>query len=283
MKSPPCSIKQNGGDQRRIRGTMIFPKENDGKPDALPLWDENVPDALRNLAQWGVWRFEQHVDEKTGEIEWDKVPGQSNRRAHASSTNERTWSPFADAWAAYQRGGHDGLAFFMRQGSGIVGIDLDKCRDPETGKIDAWTEAILYQLRTYTELSPSGRGFRCFLFAELPPQDRREGPFECYSTSRFLSITGHRLVDLPATVEHRQDELIAIHTQIFAARVANRNAAAAKPLSPVVPHNLSDIDVIAKAGSARNGAKFRQLYSGDWSGYPSPSEADLARIIHRPG
>jgi putative DNA primase/helicase len=43
-----------------------------------------------------------------------------------------------------------------------------------------------------------------------------------------------------------------------------------------VPNNLSDLELIDKAGAAKNGAKFRALYSGDWSGYPSPSEADLA-------
>src|SRR5262249_31648739 len=114
-----------------------------------------------------------------------------------------------------------------------------------------------------------------FLFGQLPPRDRREGRFECYSAARFLTLTDWRIH--PATVEHRQAELIEIHTEIFAARVARRNAAPAALASARPPHNFSDLEILELAGRAKNGAKFRALYhGGDISGYRSHSEADLA-------
>jgi primase-polymerase (primpol)-like protein len=117
---------------------------------------------------------------------------------------------------------------------------------------------------------------RSFVFGKLPPRDRREGRFECYESARFLTLTGHRLEGTPPTIEHRQAELIEIHTELFAARVARRNATPPAPASGYTPHNLSDRDIIEKASAARNGAKFRRLYSGDISGHASRSEADAA-------
>src|SRR5262249_3850325 len=40
--------------------------------------------------------------------------------------------------------------------------------------------------------------------------------------------------------------------------------------------DLDDDELIRKASQAKNGEKFAALWKGDTSGYPSPSEADLA-------
>jgi primase-polymerase (primpol)-like protein len=245
------------------------------RPAALPAIVENISPKLRVLNQFDVWRFEEFADEETGECWWDKIPINARTGRRASSTNPDTWSTFEQAVRAYERGGFDGLAFFLRPGGGLVGIDLDKCRDATAGAIEAWAQRIVDRLDTYCELSPSGRGLRLFVWGELPPRDRREGRFECYSSARFLTLTGWRIH--LADLERRQAELTAIHTQIFAARVARRNAAPPALASGYRPHNLSDLDIIEKASAARNGAKFRALYhSGDTSGYRSHSEADLA-------
>ena len=41
---------------------------------------------------------------------------------------------------------------------------------------------------------------------------------------------------------------------------------------------LSDASVLEKAMNAQNGQKFRSLWNGDISGYPSQSEADIALV-----
>jgi primase-polymerase (primpol)-like protein len=247
-----------------------------GRPAALPVHIDSIPAGLRALNQFGVWRFEKFADEETAETWWDKIPINAHTGRRASSTNPQTWSGFAEAVRAYQRGDYDGIAFFLKPGGGIVGIDLDKCRDRASGAIEQWARSIVNNLKSFTEISPSGRGLRLFLYGQLPPRDRREGRFECYERARFLTLTGHRLDGTPSEIEHRQAELTTIHTEIFATRVARRNATPPPPAGGVVLNNLSDLQILEKAGSARNGAKFHRLYSGDISGHNSHSEADLA-------
>ena len=253
------------------------------KPSVLPPTFENIPPRLRELDQFGTWRFEEFADEETGEVYHDKIPSNARTGRRASSTNADTWSTFDQAVRAYERGGYDGLAFFLKPGGGIVGLDLDKCVsgfdlhkdwDGTLGHIEPWAQSIVDRIRSYTELSPSGRGLRLLLYGELPPRDRREGRFECYSSARFLSLTGWRLESY--SIEHRQAELNEIHAEVFAARVARRNAAPHAPANGYRPHSLSDLAIIEKAGRAKNGAKFRRLYSGDTSGHGSHSEADAA-------
>jgi hypothetical protein len=46
-------------------------------------------------------------------------------------------------------------------GTDIVAIDLDHCRDPATGEIDPWAEAIIHQAAgCYVEITVSGTGLR---------------------------------------------------------------------------------------------------------------------------
>jgi hypothetical protein len=246
-----------------------------GKPSVLPPIFENIPPKMRELDQFGTWAYEEFIDEESGECSYDKIPRNSRTGRRASSTDPNTWSTFDQAVKAYERGGYDGLAFFLKPGGGLVGIDLDKCRDRTTGAIEEWAQSTVDRLGTYCELSPSGRGLRLFVWGELPPRDRREGRFECYSSARFLTLTGWRIT--PFAIEHRQAELNEIHTEIFAARVAKRNAAPPALASGYRPHTLSDLEILELAGRAKNGDKFRSLYhGGDTSGYRSHSEADLA-------
>ena len=85
------------------------------------------------------------------------------------------------------------------------------------------------------------------------------------------------------TIEHRQEELDAIHAEIFGPQgdpSPQQNPGDAGG-SPTRGHgSLDDQDIIRRAMEAWNGAKFRQLWEGDTSAHPSPSEADLALCSH---
>jgi hypothetical protein len=48
----------------------------------------------------------------------------------------------------------------------LGGIDLDTCRDPATGALDAWALATLAALDSYSEVSPSGTGVKTFFLIE---------------------------------------------------------------------------------------------------------------------
>jgi hypothetical protein len=55
----------------------------------------------------------------------------------------------------------DGVGWRMIGDIGLAALDLDHCRDPKTGKIDAWALAILAAAPgAYREVTPSGTGIR---------------------------------------------------------------------------------------------------------------------------
>nr|WP_294556277.1 DUF3987 domain-containing protein [uncultured Rhodopila sp.] len=49
----------------------------------------------------------------------------------------------------------------------VGGVDLDACRDPETGTLAPWAQKVLALIDTYSEVSPSGTGVKAF-FQILP-------------------------------------------------------------------------------------------------------------------
>jgi primase-polymerase (primpol)-like protein len=158
-------------------------------------------------------------------------------------------------------------------------VDVDGCRDPETGEIESWALEIAAELDSYAEASPSGTGLKVFLRGELPSGRRRKGSIEMYDRGRFFTTTGHRLADFPATVNERQEELSRLHRRVFGPEKAARGGGLADRTAAGM--SLSDSELIDRAMRAANGEKFSRLWAGDTSPYASPgnegrSEADLA-------
>ena len=256
----------------------------------MPLNLENIPLELQDTPQWVLWKREQRADKTTGELKWTKPPYQRNGK-NAESDNPQTWVSFDEAVAAYREGGFDGIGYVITvdkkadDGSlitvddGIAGVDLDHCVDPETKAIDPWARNIVDRLASYTEISPSGTGLRIFVYAKLPPKDRKIGNFECYESGRYLTVTGDHLPGTPLTIERRQDQLTAIHTEVFAERNQRRTKQTRRP-PHAAPVNLEDDDLLEIMWAAKNGDSVQRLYHGDFSGYPSQSEADLALASH---
>ncbi|MEO1677999.1 MAG: VapE domain-containing protein [Pseudomonadota bacterium] len=48
-----------------------------------------------------------------------------------------------------------------------AGLDLDGCRDPDTGELESWAEQIVYRFDTLTEASPSGTGLHVLFHARI--------------------------------------------------------------------------------------------------------------------
>jgi primase-polymerase (primpol)-like protein len=252
-----------------------------GKPTAPPVLADNIPAELRSRPQWVVWRYVEDVDPETGEVDWDKPPLNPTTGNLASSTNRKTWCSFDQAWRAYQGGNYDGMGFALDEkkrdavGLVIVAIDLDKCRDPETGSIEPWALDIVRNLNSYTEISPSGRGIRIFLYGFLPKYGRKKGSYENYQASRYVTVTGQHLESTPLTLERRQDELLWVHHSVFGDGKAKDSVL---PNGVASSTSLDDAEIVRQAGRMKNssGEKFRKLWTGDIDSYKSRSEADAA-------
>jgi hypothetical protein len=160
-----------------------------------------LPDALQPLSsqvRWVMWRYELVNERRT------KVPYASTRRK-ASSTNSNTWQRFD---LLPHDVGFAGPGVML--GDELQGVDLDACIDAD-GALEPWAQQVVKRLNTYTEVSPSGRGLKCFFYGPVgkssevsfgEPQDigadqpkRRELAY--FTGARYFTVTGNVWLDRP--------------------------------------------------------------------------------------
>ncbi len=241
------------------------------------LNEYEIPSALKERRQWVVWRYlTLGHDEKPR-----KTPHTPTTGEIASTTDPATWGTWKQALVAYRRGGWEGVGYVFAANDTVAGIDLDQCIDAETGVIEPWAQEIIATFGSYTERSPSGRGAHILIQGSMPGgKGRKRGQCEAYSQGRYFTMTGDRLGETPTTIEPRQGEL----ERFLAAYLPNRQPVAGvrsdherrQPAGSA----LDDDALLAKMWRAKNGAKVEALWNGDVSGYPSPSDADLALCAH---
>ena len=103
----------------------------------------------------------------------------------------------------------DGIGVMLQEG--LLGDDLDKCRDKVTGEVSEWALDLVRRGDCYTEVSPSGTGLKMFMMADLEAvrslpvfagrkRLRKQAPYgtgrvEVYdkSSNRFFTVTGQRI------------------------------------------------------------------------------------------
>jgi putative DNA primase/helicase len=206
--------------------------------------------------------------------EVDQSPQNPRTGHNAKSDDAATWGTFEATLACCHARQMDGIGFVFSALDALAGIDLDTCRDPITGSLDSWALAIVADVHSYSEISPSGTGVKIFLRGQIPPGGNRTGGIEMYDHGRYFTVTGHHLPGTPPTIEERQEAIDTLHRHLFA---KPSTTTAHHCLQPNVTTGVvSDDEVLARAMAARNGAHFARLWSGDTSEYPTHSEADLA-------
>lgn len=251
-----------------------LPERKELNPRSRPFSPDNIPVELREREQWVCWKLEP----RQGKDGMTKVPYCATGGGKASSTDPVTWSAFSEAVQAVKDRGYDGVGFVFSRNDPYVGIDLDNALD-ENGEVKPAQLEVLRGLGSYTELSQSGKGLHVILKGETPGNQSMkcgnafgEGEgLEIYPSSRFFIMTGNRLDGFPASIQNgtwKAEELFERYRPIQA-----------RPLeeSPTLPQlTIDDESVIRKAMGAKNGEKFKRLWDGDTSGYPSQSEAEAA-------
>jgi primase-polymerase (primpol)-like protein len=250
-----------------------------GRLAALPVLVEHIPAELRGLSRWLGWVYSLR------DGRWTKPPVCVRTGGAGSSTDPSTWVSWAEALAAYQHGGLDGLGFALaadeRDPLDLIGLDLDKVRDPDTGVIEPGAQGAVLALGTYAEVSPSRRGLRALWWGALPAGCRcRRGHVEVYQQGRYLTTTGHPLPGAPATIARPDPDAVAgVLRGLGLLEVRGRRDAVPPPPGRP-PRDLPDEQLLARALRSRSGPRLGALWGGDWSAYPSPSEGDLALCLH---
>lgn len=157
----------------------------------VPVEPDGVHEALREFNHFVVWKA---IPKEDGEG-FTKVPYNSHTGHKASSTDSRTWTSFEEAVASYVQGEWDGMGFVFSSGDPFTGIDLDKCRNPQTGEIAQWAKEWIDRFDGYVEISPSGNGIHIIIKGKSLHNGKgtvNGKQVEIYSTERFFTLTGVR-------------------------------------------------------------------------------------------
>ena len=227
----------------------------------------NVPDELKALEQWVLWKAEIRDGKPT------KVPYQSD--GNKAQTNAlRTWTDYRSVCQHLSR--FTGIGCVFTEDDSLCGIDLDNCLDAN-GKVKAWAVPIVEALKqvSYGEVSPNQNGIKFWTRAELPPIakhkvyiDQNTGEaIEAYDKGRYFTVTGKgkgEIKDGQAVIdrlvsEHLKPEPSRGRPQPTPAKIENRTAS----------------EVIEKIRASKQLHKFEALMRGDTRGYGSASEADI--------
>ena len=154
----------------------------------------NVPDELQNEVCWVLWRSIIRNDKPC------KVPWSVYDQA-ASSTDPATWAAFDSVVMRFTEGYHAGIGFVFAKDGPYCGVDLDGCRNPQTGEIDDWAIPWIRGLNSYCEVSPSATGVKIFCRSSLhlkginqkiyqPNRYGKEPGIEVYTSGRYFAVTG---------------------------------------------------------------------------------------------
>lgn len=248
---------------------------NENLADVLPV-------CLKHDARFCVWSFADVGGRRT------KVP--LSPHGGAAKTNDpSTFSDFDTALKCYERHSDKYAGLGILLDGDLCGIDIDHCID-EAGELSNLARDIVGAMGTYAETSPSGTGLRLICRAEgigewystaqYKMKDTGSG-LEVYiagHTNRFVTVTGNRFND--EEVNERSDVLREILDKYLRREAHGENAApveiAAMRQDADELDTLDDERVIRQMLSAKNGEKVERLWNGDFSGYGSQSEADLA-------
>jgi putative DNA primase/helicase len=226
---------------------------------------EKFPQYLKDNARFCVWKQEAGKG---------KVPYQANgKRAKANKVN--TFTDFKNALDVVDKFDGLGIGIFNK----ISAIDIDNCIDVSGNYSDLAKDVMDIFKGSYIERSPSGKGIRVIFLIDGFSYDKRlyyinnqKLGLEVYvagSTNKYVTITGNAINQ--GKILLANDKL-----QVLLDKYMQRPKTNTGITNEESSSFLSDSSVIEKATASATGNKFKALWKGDTSSYPSQSEADLA-------
>lgn len=224
---------------------------------------EKIPADLRALPQWVTWVLVPQRNDKPR-----KLPKQINGKDAAVNAPD-TFTTFDKVLARCNRGGVAGPGYVFQECDPYCGIDLDGCRNPETGEIADWAKEILQTLDSYSEVSPSGTGVKVFVrgkspmpkgkkktLPDLPKVCDKEPAVEVYDHKRYFAVTSQRLAELSPNIEPRQEQVDAICKRFWPPRdspLAKPPARASSGESSVIERARKYLEKVPGAVSGQGG------------------------------
>lgn len=219
---------------------------------------ENIPQEMKKLPNWVLWRYEERDGRKT------KIP-YSVTGARAKSNDPETWASFGEVVRLAER--YDGIGFMLGM-SPYVGVDVDHCLDTAEKKMRA--EQLVRDCNTYAEISPSGTGLHIIGKADLE-KGFRSGGIEVYPSGRYFTVTGNSFGKV-LPVGNIQGVVDRLQKSLGRSSTARPSSTGGRPTGD------DAATIIARIRKSKQGSRFAALYDGgDTSAYGGDdSAADMA-------
>lgn len=157
---------------------------------------DTIPQELRDLRQWCVWRYEKDPDSQKE----TKIPYQIGFHHKIRPNDSSCFHPYFLIQDEPQ------IAFIIQASDPFCGIDLDDCLTDGELNEDAKKVVDLLGPVSYCEISPSGTGIKLTTRAKKPSGSASvfkcgKQKVEIYDFNRFWTITGDILGDYSKILE----------------------------------------------------------------------------------
>lgn len=263
-----------------------------------------LPEEVKKSGLFCCWRMEERSG-KTTKMPYNPMTGQ-----RAKSNDPGSFATFDVATMEAESGNYSGIGIGMF--NGICAVDLDDCVT-DAGYYTETAAEIIELMHSYTETSPSGNGIHILFRADKFQYDvshyyimNHSKGIEVYvagATSKYVTVTGARVNDYPFGERSRELSVLLerymLRQDNAQSQVNSLNRSATSPQADchqAQPGGRNGVngrnslyggntgctiqvevdELLQRALSCRNGKTFRQLWEGDFSNYPSHSEADMA-------
>lgn len=163
------------------------------EPNWLKPIFANIPEELKQQP-WAVWKAEPRLDDDGNHTgKWSKAPRNPVTGTMVGANQPDKFGTFSEAKKAYEAGNYTGVGVLLT-GTGLIGIDIDDGKTilKRMPSLKDWLQIVSNE-DAYIEISPSGNGFRVFVYGNIDSNGQRAGGLEIYKDERFLTITGHQL------------------------------------------------------------------------------------------
>src|SRR6185312_9087866 len=228
-----------------------------------------VPYELKELDRWCCYKIVERQGRQT------KMPVDVKTGNMARSNDDSTWADFDSALAASVN--YDGIGFFFKEP--YIGIDIDdvggEIEDYQNDKHeDNIVSEFVDMLGSYAEISPSGNGIHIILKGELPPEGRRKGNVEIYTSGRFFTVTGNAVGGYTHIADDSDYGKVKYLNNKY---IESSEPTVKRDFKNNEGNDLAESEIIRIAENSKNGVRFKAFMSGEWEHfYTSQSEADMA-------
>jgi len=222
-------------------------------------WDA-VPSDVRVLHNWGVY-----------DVNGNRRPTSVVTGCSKGWNKPEHWTDFEGAFEYCEANSRYWPGFFFSRDNQVVGVDIDACRNPANGELEAWAIEIIDSCNTYTEVSLSGTGVKLLgesgnwkqnkgkivhVLEGVPQHGKHTPQIDIRFSGSFFGLTG---CVIRRGFRNFGDVVLPMADRFLELREANRSSRWTK--REKLPHRKAASGKQKKRGSSKLVAEFNRLIS----------------------